>query len=1009
MPVSKVLRSSLISPANTPDANQILEQAMTTRTLRRRSGIEPSPRSAPNYDMNGSASITSIAQGSASSFKQENDLVSPAISARSLRSANRNSLASPTQASTASSSTAKTTTQSTKSGTSFDKDPPAPRSTRQSARQSQAEVVAEPDTVTFTRRQSLRAAPIKKETTPIELDDPLRVLRYSARRKSAIDPIPPKSFDPASKVDEDSTQSASRRRSTRQAGNKDVEDSSITDLTESPSTSRSLRSSQKSKPVEPPKVSVRREGSSLIFSGISKWPEEAQKSLKITLKASVLQQLSKASDETSRKRTRQQVNSDEPKNDDDEAAPKKKLKEAEVKSSSTLAERNVARNGISTPQSSFTSQDVLSSASQLDDSLEKAKVDAENSRTQRAARRSAIQETTANVTINGEGNHASGTTSRNSPEDGADEDVLAVEGGRQSSVTPPPPISPNALPAESLPPPFLDFPALPLPESSFPDKAAYLHAQRYKPLPVLSSFTAVLTSHPPSSRSTETLLALALNTQRALQAWQDEYLELDQKTCRLSGPVPKKPATGGRQPIDEFRWQAEKEKELFGEGSLLAGLARSRQARNDVPNKKMRERKARRGEAEMLAGGYAIGPATKALAAIDKTEAGRTQRARKPVKRFEDAIADGDIAPTKRRRKGGAAGDDTDDSVRGSVPPATKPGVKKGKRVITDLAQDATDSDSDGEAEDIVRPQWANPPRPKSVVVQTTQVPAKNHSNGSTTGIQAAKAAPTQVHQQQSHHPQAVPMNRQHNAPPPPPPAGYPAYPGYPPPPPGMAYYPHPPPHQYLPPPGHAVPVPYPPHPQAIYYTQHPPPPGHYAPHGPQGPHAPPPLPSPAHHYGAPSHLPTAADSSVPGGSKPPRGQLGGPRRRKPQLDPNGQPHEKSETRSASMTAWWAERKKKLAAMKEGAPGQAVSMEGGAGGMQQEMDASVIAGGQGAGMSSASAGGSGRVVGHGQAPAQIQAPPQGQGQGQAPAEPQSQSQPQPQVLAPRAPRRGGQL
>jgi len=109
------------------------------------------------------------------------------------------------------------------------------------------------------------------------------------------------------------------------------------------------------------------------------------------------------------------------------------------------------------------------------------------------------------------------------------------------------------------------------------------------------------------------------------------------------------------------------------------------------------------------------------------------------------------------------------------------------------------------------------------------------------------------------------------------------------------------------------------------------------------------------------------------------------------------------------MTAWWAERKKKLAAMKEGAPGQAVSMEGGAGGMQQEMDASVIAGGQGAGMSSASAGGSGRVVGHGQAPAQIQAPPQGQGQGQAPAEPQSQSQPQPQVLAPRAPRRGGQL
>ena len=994
MPGSKVLRSSLLSPPSIPDANQLLEQAMTTRTLRRRSGIEPSPRSASNYGINEPMGATS-----ASSFKQENDLISPAISARSLRSANRNSLASPTQASTASSSTAKATAQSNKSPTSFDKDPPAPRSTRQTARQLQAEVVAEPDTVTFSRRQSLRAPPIKKETSPVELDDPIRVLRYSARRKSAVDQVPPKSSETEPKVDEDSTQSASRRRSTRQAGNKDVEDSSITDITESPSTSRSLRSSQKSKAVEPPKVNVRREGNSLIFSGICKWPEEAQKSLKITLKASVQQQLNKAADETSRKRTRQQVNADEAKDDDEEAAPKKKLKEGESKAALIRTERNALRNGASTPQSSFTSQDVVSSASQLDDTLEKAKIDAENSRTQRAARRSAIQEITASSTTNGEEDHAPGTTSPNSPENEHGDDNNHVErGSRQPSATPPPPISPNALPVASLPPPFLDFPVVPLPETSFADKAAYLHAQRYKPLPVLSSFTAALTSHAPSTRSTETLLALALNTQRALQAWQDEYLELDQKTCRLSGPVPKKPATGGRQPIDETRWQAEKEKELFGEGSLLAGLARSRQARNEVPTKKMRERKARRGEAEMLAGGYAaIGPATKAPAAIDKIEAGRTQRARKPVKRFEDAIADGEIAPSKRRRKGAAGGDDTDDSVRGSVPPATKPGVKRGKRVITDLAQDTTDSDSDGEAEDIVRPQWANPPRPKSVVAQTTQVPAKSHANGATTSMQAAKAAPSQAPRQQAHHPQAVPMNQLHNAPPLPPPAGYPAYANYPPPPPGMAYYPHPPPHQYMPPPGHAVPVAYPPHPQAVYYTQHPPAPGHYAPQA-LGAHAPlpPPPPSlPPQNYGAPPHLaPMPADPSASGPNKPSRGQLGGPRRRKPQLDPNGQPHEKSETRSASMTAWWAERKKKLAAMKEGAPGQAeeqgVNMGPGSG-RQQGTDGDV---------------------GHGLAQqSQGQAHTTGYGQAQAESQPQPQPQPHPpqQPLPPRAPRRGGQL
>lgn len=184
--------------------------------------------------------------------------------------------------------------------------------------------------------------------------------------------------------------------------------------------------------------------------------------------------------------------------------------------------------------------------------------------------------------------------------------------------------------------PFLPFPN-PLPSrSSFADNAAYTLATKFPPLLPLPTFITALTSQPLAERSTSDLYELALKTQKALLAWQDEYIKLDKKTAPVAGPFPKKPATGGRQPIDPVRWEDDKEKELFGEGTVLADLVKRRAAYNPgvtqiatVPSiipegRELRKRKPDISFLENLG--------------ISEDDAGaltESKRARKPVHRFE--------------------------------------------------------------------------------------------------------------------------------------------------------------------------------------------------------------------------------------------------------------------------------------------------------------------------------------------------------------------------------------
>lgn len=130
-------------------------------------------------------------------------------------------------------------------------------------------------------------------------------------------------------------------------------------------------------------------------------------------------------------------------------------------------------------------------------------------------------------------------------------------------VEPPPPLEPidDELSDADLPPPFIVDYNEPS-ESDCDDAADYLVKTRFKPMTDPQAFIAALTKYAPNVRSTDALYALALNTQRALRAWQDQYLVLDAKTAPHAHP-PKKPCTGGRIPVDPAVHEDMKEADLY--------------------------------------------------------------------------------------------------------------------------------------------------------------------------------------------------------------------------------------------------------------------------------------------------------------------------------------------------------------------------------------------------------------------------------------------------------------
>lgn len=71
-------------------------------------------------------------------------------------------------------------------------------------------------------------------------------------------------------------------------------------------------------------------------------------------------------------------------------------------------------------------------------------------------------------------------------------------------------------------------------EAECEDRADYLLQKKYKPMVDVQDVISSLTKYAFAQRSTESLYALAENTQKILQAWQDEYLRLD---ARVSNTI----------------------------------------------------------------------------------------------------------------------------------------------------------------------------------------------------------------------------------------------------------------------------------------------------------------------------------------------------------------------------------------------------------------------------------------------------------------------------------------
>ena len=147
-----------------------------------------------------------------------------------------------------------------------------------------------------------------------------------------------------------------------------------------------------------------------------------------------------------------------------------------------------------------------------------------------------------------------------------DDEGLLSKQSSQKSVSQAPTPKPRVMTLEEDVLTDDDLPALYRDEWTPPtddlDEADAVLRQRFRPMNGPEAFLKGLTKYEPNTRPTENLLAMAENTDLALQAMAAEFIELD----KLTAPhrrVPGKPAKGGTVPIDPLTWEDKKEADLY--------------------------------------------------------------------------------------------------------------------------------------------------------------------------------------------------------------------------------------------------------------------------------------------------------------------------------------------------------------------------------------------------------------------------------------------------------------
>ncbi|KAF2274387.1 uncharacterized protein EI97DRAFT_460245 [Westerdykella ornata] len=121
----------------------------------------------------------------------------------------------------------------------------------------------------------------------------------------------------------------------------------------------------------------------------------------------------------------------------------------------------------------------------------------------------------------------------------------------------------DVLSNSDFPGPWVEDHVPPATEAEAEDRADFLLKRRFKPLTDVETIISSLNKFNPAQRSTENLYRLAENTQRILLEWQNEYLRLDKLAAPHLHP-PKKPAHGGRIPLDPLVYEDMKEADLYG-------------------------------------------------------------------------------------------------------------------------------------------------------------------------------------------------------------------------------------------------------------------------------------------------------------------------------------------------------------------------------------------------------------------------------------------------------------
>lgn len=213
----------------------------------------------------------------------------------------------------------------------------------------------------------------------------------------------------------------------------------------------------------------------------------------------------------------------------------------------------------------------------------------------------------------------------------------------------------DMLSDSDLPSPFttehFDDPNLP------DDEAQELYCKIYEPMSLSTAFTNVLTKYRPDQRSTDNLYVLAANTAAALRAWQDEYLALDRITAPHAA-IPRKPATGQRNPLDPQIFEDMKESDLydyvFDPKKIGFQDPIAQRVVRDASGRELRTRQPR---------GQSNINASSAAASADDIGPGR--RAPRPVSKY-----DGTIQTTATRKRAAAAMSET---------PEVEPAAKRGR------------------------------------------------------------------------------------------------------------------------------------------------------------------------------------------------------------------------------------------------------------------------------------------------------------------------------------------